>query len=71
MPTGFSQDLDLLDWPDHLKKLQINWIGRSEGAKIHFVEEKTQEAHHRLYDMPRYAFWRDLSGSCARTSPCR
>lgn len=31
-------DLDLLDWPDHLKKLQQNWIGRSEGATISFVE---------------------------------
>jgi leucyl-tRNA synthetase len=29
-------DLDLVDWPDHLKKLQINWIGRSEGAQIDF-----------------------------------
>jgi len=37
------QDLDLIDWPDHLKKLQLNWIGRSEGAKIHFVEKKTQK----------------------------
>jgi leucyl-tRNA synthetase len=35
------QDLDLLDWPDHLKKLQTNWIGKSEGAKIHFKESKT------------------------------
>jgi leucyl-tRNA synthetase len=33
------QDLDLIDWPDHLKKLQINWIGRSAGAKIHFIEK--------------------------------
>lgn len=30
------QDLDLLDWPEGLKKLQINWIGRSEGCKVHF-----------------------------------
>lgn len=30
------QDLDLVDWPDSLKKLQINWIGRSEGAHIEF-----------------------------------
>lgn len=29
-------DLDDLDWPEHLKKLQRNWIGRSEGALIHF-----------------------------------
>lgn len=37
------QDLDQIDWPESLKKLQINWIGRSEGAKIDFIEEKTQE----------------------------
>lgn len=37
------EDLDLVDWPDHLKKLQINWIGKSEGTKIHFVEGKTNE----------------------------
>lgn len=30
------QDLDLVDWPESLKKLQINWIGRSEGAQIEF-----------------------------------
>lgn len=36
-------DLDLLDWPDHLKKLQINWIGRSVGATVAFVEECTHE----------------------------
>ncbi len=35
-------DLDLLDWPDHLKKLQANWIGKSEGASITFLEEKTK-----------------------------
>lgn len=36
-------DLDMLDWPDHLKKLQTNWIGRSEGALVTFVEEATHE----------------------------
>lgn len=36
-------DLDLLDWPDHLKKLQSNWIGRSEGTSVVFVEESTLE----------------------------
>lgn len=35
------QDLDLLDWPDHLKKLQTHWIGKSEGARICFKEEKS------------------------------
>jgi leucyl-tRNA synthetase len=33
----------LLDWPESLKKLQINWIGRSEGVKIHFTERMTSK----------------------------
>lgn len=30
------EDLALVDWPESLKKLQVNWIGKSEGAKVHF-----------------------------------
>lgn len=30
------EDLSLLDWPESIKQLQINWIGKSEGAKIRF-----------------------------------
>ncbi len=37
------QDLDLLDWPEGLKKLQVNWIGRSEGAQAEFIETRTKE----------------------------
>lgn len=37
------EDLNLLDWPDHLKRLQRNWIGKSKGAKIHFIEQKTRQ----------------------------
>jgi leucyl-tRNA synthetase len=29
-------DLDDLDWPDNIKEMQRHWIGRSEGATIHF-----------------------------------
>jgi leucyl-tRNA synthetase len=29
-------DLDLLDWPDAIKTMQRNWIGRSHGANVHF-----------------------------------
>lgn len=30
-------DLDLLDWPDKVKTMQRNWIGRSRGAEVTFV----------------------------------
>jgi len=29
-------DLDLLDWTEAIKSMQRNWIGRSEGAMVHF-----------------------------------
>ncbi|WP_174582530.1 leucine--tRNA ligase [Candidatus Methylacidithermus pantelleriae] len=38
------KDLDLLDWPESIKEMQRNWIGRSEGAEIVFsVEESGEE----------------------------
>ncbi len=36
-------DLDTLDWPEHIKEAQRQWIGRSKGAEIDFelsIDEK-------------------------------
>lgn len=30
-------DLDRLDWPDKIKSMQRNWIGRSHGAQVKFA----------------------------------
>lgn len=36
------EDLKLLDkWPDRVKTMQANWIGRSEGARVVFTEQET------------------------------
>ncbi|HPG28971.1 MAG TPA: leucine--tRNA ligase, partial [Myxococcota bacterium] len=33
------EDLDTLDWPEPIKKMQRDWIGRSEGAHVRFPVE--------------------------------
>jgi leucyl-tRNA synthetase len=36
-------DLALVDWPESVKAHQINWIGKSVGAEIHFPLEHRKE----------------------------
>lgn len=36
-------DLDALDWPEHIKEAQRQWIGRSKGAEIDFKLSTTEK----------------------------
>ncbi len=49
-------DLDKIDWPDETKKRQRDWIGKSEGARVHFQIKGTDKqievfttAHDTIY----------------------
>ncbi len=37
------EDLDSLDWPERIKEMQRNWIGRSEGADLTFGTDDGDE----------------------------
>jgi leucyl-tRNA synthetase len=42
------EDLELVDWPESIKEMQRNWIGKSEGAEVDFAVEG-KEASLRVY----------------------
>ncbi|MFV0527965.1 MAG: leucine--tRNA ligase [Lachnospiraceae bacterium] len=37
-------DLDTLDWPEKVKKMQADWIGKSHGAEVDFAIDGRDEA---------------------------
>ena len=57
-------DLDVLDWPEKVKAMQRNWIGRSTGAEVQFSSPggRRRGVHHPTGHPVR----RDLSGAGAR-----
>ena len=42
-------DLDTIDWPEHVKAMQRNWIGRSEGAEVVFRCEEDRTIDYPVF----------------------
>ena len=55
-------DVDALDWPEKIKTMQKNWIGRSEGAVVEF------EIAGGLSEPSMSELRRDLSGAAPATT---
>ncbi|GEK91329.1 leucine--tRNA ligase [Alkalibacterium kapii] len=50
------EDLKDVDWPEHIKDMQRNWIGKSEGAEITFKVKGTKESFNVFTTRPDTIF---------------
>ena len=57
--------LDELDWPEGIKLLQRNWIGRSEGAEIDFKIDKSDQKIRVFTTRPDTLYGADIPGARA------
>ena len=66
------EDLDLIDWPEPIKLMQRNWIGRSSGAESQLPGERPcGEAGPLLHHPPRHGLRRVVHGARAGASAGR
>lgn len=50
------EDLEDLDWPESLKDMQRNWIGKSEGAELEFQVANTEHSFRAFTTRPDTIF---------------
>ncbi len=62
-------DLDDLDWPEGIKQMQRDWIGRSEGADVDFALPELGRGDPGLHHAARHPVRRHLHGARARARP--
>lgn len=60
-------ELDGLDWPESIKLLQRNWIGRSEGAEVEFTIAESGQKLRVFTTRPDTLFWCHVFGAGAGT----
>jgi leucyl-tRNA synthetase len=50
------EDLDLVDWPNEVKELQRNWIGKRDGATVRFEINETSDSFEVFSTRPETLF---------------
>ncbi len=63
-------DLDEIDWPENVKEMQRNWIGKSEGAKVIFKVDGYDESFEVFTTRPDTLFGATYCVLSPRTSAC-
>lgn len=63
-------DLDLVDWPENIKDMQRNWIGRSEGAEVTFKIKDSDETFNVFTTRPDTLLGQPIQ-FCTRTRTYR
>ncbi len=59
-------DLELVDWPEPIKLMQRNWIGRSTGAEVDFPIARGGSAALAIDDFDQWKSRREASGRPAK-----
>ncbi|BBI62436.1 hypothetical protein HSBAA_37420 [Vreelandella sulfidaeris] len=62
-------DLDKVEWPEQVKTMQRNWIGKSRGVELTLISRQRRQCLRpvsSLYHSPGYTARRDLCRGCRR-----
>ncbi len=60
------EDLDTLEWPESIKEMQKNWIGRSEGAEVDFFIGDAKAFHEWMESRVKSGFPESPEPDCLR-----
>ena len=71
--TKYAEDLekslkDLKFWPEQVKTMQKNWIGKSKGLRINFSLDNKKKNIEVFTTRTRHFIWSIIYCSCIRTS---